>query len=226
LRANDYSKCGWKICGDLKVISLLLGMQSGYTMYCCFFCDWDSRAKDKHKKIKDWPMREISVPGEKCVRNQPLVGKDKISLPPLNVKLGLMKQLIKAMHKHGKGFEYLREKCSKLSNAKLIEGIFIGQQFHEIINDDLFEHLLTETEKSAWLTFKAVCLNFLGNVKAENYKELVEDLLNAYQTMGCNTSSKINFLRSHLDFFPPNLGAVSDEHGERFHPDIISTMEK
>jgi hypothetical protein len=78
-----------------------------------------------------------------------------------------------------------------------------------------------ETEKSAWLTFKAVCLNFLGNVKAENY----EDLLNAYQTVGCNKSLKIHFLLSHLDIFPPNLGAVSDEHGERIHQDI-STMEK
>ena len=33
-------------------------------------------------------------------------------------------------------------------------------------------------------------------------------------------SLKIHFLHSHLNFFPPNLGAVSDEHGERFHEDI------
>jgi hypothetical protein len=38
-------------------------------------------------------------------------------------------------------------------------------------------------------------------------------------------SQKIHFLHSHLNFFPPNLVAVSDEHGERFHQDI-STMEK
>lgn len=30
-------------------------------------------------------------------------------------------------------------------------------------------------------------------------------------------SLKIHFLHSHLDFFPDNLGDVSDEHGERFH---------
>jgi hypothetical protein len=70
-----------------------------------------------------------------------------------------------------------------------------------------------------------VCLNFLGNIKAKNYKELVKDLLNAFQTMGCNMSLKIHFLNSHLDFFPLNLGIVSDEHGERFHLDI-STPEK
>jgi len=43
--------------------------------------------------------------------------------------------------------------------------------------------------------------------------------------MGCNMSLKIHFLDSHLDFFPDNLGAVTDEHGERFHQDI-STLEK
>ena len=44
--------------------------------------------------------------------------------------------------------------------------------------------------------------------------------------MGCNMSLKIHFLESLLDFFSPeNLGEVSDEHGERFHQDILA-MEK
>jgi len=30
------------------------------------------------------------------------------------------------MNKHGKGFEYLREKFLKLSHAKSKEGVFIG----------------------------------------------------------------------------------------------------
>ena len=30
----------------------------------------------------------------------------------------------------------------------------------------------------------------------------------------------MHFLHSHLDLFPKNLGAVSDEHGERFHQEI------
>ena len=33
-------------------------------------------------------------------------------------------------------------------------------------------------------------------------------------------SLKIYFLDSHLDYFPDNCGAVSDEHGERFHQKI------
>jgi hypothetical protein len=52
--------------------------------------------------------------------------------------------------------------------------------------------------------------------------EIVSDLLTGYKA---NMSLKVHFLDSHLDFFPENLGAVSDEHGERFHQDI-SNMEK
>lgn len=43
--------------------------------------------------------------------------------------------------------------------------------------------------------------------------------------LGVNMSLKIHFLHSHLDFFPPNLGDVSDEHGERFHQEL-KTMEQ
>jgi len=66
----------------------------------------------------------------------------------------------------------------------------------------------------------------LGNRWAQNYEELVNILLQSYQKLGCNTSLKIYFLlHSHLDFFPENCGAVSDEHREHFHQDI-SSMEK
>lgn len=50
----------------------------------------------------------------------------------------------------------------------------------------------------------------------------MENLLKAYNDLGCNMSLKVHFLHSHLDFFPQNLGDVSDEHGERFHQDISS----
>ena len=45
-------------------------------------------------------------------------------------------------------------------------------------------------------------------------------MLEAYRQMGCRMSLKMHFLHSHLNFFPENLGAVSDEQGERFHQDI------
>ena len=48
----------------------------------------------------------------------------------------------------------------------------------------------------------------------------MQDTLIAFQKLGCRMSLKIHFLHSHLDFFPENMGDVSDEHGERFHQDI------
>jgi len=65
---------------------------------------------------------------------------------------------------------------------------------------------------------------FLGNFKAGNYRELVQDLVYSYEQLECNMSLKMPLLFSHLDFFPLNCGDVSDEHGERFHQDI-SVME-
>jgi hypothetical protein len=48
LNMLEYSKYGWHICGDLKVVFLLMGLQLGHTKYCCFLCEWDSRAKTLH----------------------------------------------------------------------------------------------------------------------------------------------------------------------------------
>lgn len=61
----QYGKYKWNICGDFKVIGLMLGLQLGYTKYPCFLCEWDSRNKDEHYIRKVWPPREHSSPGEK-----------------------------------------------------------------------------------------------------------------------------------------------------------------
>jgi len=73
--------------------------------------------------------------------------------------------------------------------------------------------------------FKTAVKGFLGNRRAQNYEELVNNLLKRHQKLGCNMSLKIHFLHSHLDFSPDKCGAVSDDHGERFHHHI-SSMEK
>ena len=39
----EYPKYTWTICSDLKVVSLLLELQLGYTKHMCFLCLWDSR---------------------------------------------------------------------------------------------------------------------------------------------------------------------------------------
>jgi hypothetical protein len=62
-----------------------------------------------------------------------------------------------------------------------------------------------------------VVRGFVGNRRADNYKDLVEELLSSYQNLGCNISLKIHFMSFHLGYFPENCASVSDEHGERFH---------
>ena len=55
IEAINYDKLKWQICGDLKVIALLLGLQQGFTKYCCFICEWDTRGRALHYSRKDWP---------------------------------------------------------------------------------------------------------------------------------------------------------------------------
>lgn len=72
-----YSQYSWNICADLKVVAMLTGLQGGYTKFCCFLCEWDSRARDKHYVVKNWPRRASMTPGVKNVNHQPLVQSEK-----------------------------------------------------------------------------------------------------------------------------------------------------
>ena len=224
LKLIKYDENQWNICGDLKVVGLLLGMQSGFTKHCCFLCMWNSRDDKSHYDRKQWPARAEYVPGKDNVKYVPLVKCNKIFLPPLHIKLGLMKNFVRGMDKEGAGFKYLKFKFPKTSDAKLTAGIFIGPQIRELLHDHMFTDALTAKEVAAWNSFRVIVENFLGNHKAENCAQLVDDMLDHYRKLGCRMSLKMHFLHSHLDFFPQNLGAVSDEHGERFHQDI-SIME-
>jgi len=69
------------------------------------------------------------------------------------------------------------------------------------MQDIQFDEDLNETERNAWSSFKRICKDFLGNHKAANYQDVVQDLLTSYKAMGGNMSLKIHFLESRLDFF-------------------------
>jgi hypothetical protein len=72
------------------------------------------------------------------VLNNPLVNSEKVFLPPIHIKLGLMKNFVKAMHKNGTGFVYFKHEFPWLSDAKIKEGIFVGPQVRELIEDEQF----------------------------------------------------------------------------------------
>jgi hypothetical protein len=61
---------------------------------------------------------------------------------------------------------------------------------------------------------------FLGNIKESLYKESLRDMLDKFKILGYKMSLKLHSLTSNLDYFPPNLGAVNEEQGERIYQDL------
>lgn len=221
----QYHMHKWIICVDLKMVCLLLGQQRGYTKYPCFLCMWDSRAREKHWVQSKWPPRSDLKPGDPNILHQPLVDRKNIIFPPLHIKLGLMKQFVKTLSIEGDCFKYLISVFPGLSYEKIKAGVFDGPQIRQLFRDEHFMGTMTELQKNAWFAFKNLAKHFLGNTRAQNYTEIVQQLLKSFEMLACNMSIKLHFLHSHLAEFPENLGAVSDEQGERFHQDL-KTMEE
>ena len=99
----------------LKIISIILGQQAGFTKFPSFLCLWDSRDRVKHYEQKEWPNRNALNPGSHNVIREPLIERSKILLPPLHIKLGLMEQFTEALDKEGQCFMYL----SSLKNSEM-----------------------------------------------------------------------------------------------------------
>ena len=109
------------------------------------------------------------------------------------------------MNKTGSGFVYFSRKFPRMTEAKIKEGVFIGPQIRQLLQDNEFDQALFGKEKLAWQAFKLVATKFLGYTKADNYMELVSNLLKAYSRMGCNMSFKIHFYGLPLGFFSTKL---------------------
>ena len=219
LQKIQYDKPKWCICGDLKVSGILLGQQSGLTKTPCFLCLWDSRDRVKHYKNHKWPERKNNVIAT------PLVDPKEVLISPLHIKLGVMKQFVKALDKDGKCLKFMERKFPRKSYAKLKKDIFDGPEIRKMMADDQFISSMTKIEKAAWLSFKEVIVNFFGNRRSLNYKVIVSKMVENFGKMGCVMNYKLHFLHNHLDSFPENYGDYSEEQGEHFHQDV-KVMEK
>ena len=93
-----------------------------------------------------------------------------------------MENIVKGMDKTGRGFQYVRNKFPNVSDAKIKEGIFIGPQIRELTQDKQFDEDLNETERNA-SSLEKFCKDFLGNHKAANYQDVVQDLLTLYKAI-------------------------------------------
>jgi hypothetical protein len=126
LGAIQYNVRQWNMCGYLNVTGMLMGMQGGFTKFCCFLCLWGSRSTAERYIKSDWELRKTYRAGKDNVQHILLVNPMKIFLPPLHIKLGMISGLVKAMAKtNSKGFQYRSKKFPNTSTAKLKEGIFV-----------------------------------------------------------------------------------------------------
>jgi hypothetical protein len=222
LDALKYHEYAWEIIGDFKMVAFLMGLQGGFTKFPCYLCLWDSRDTTSHYCKRIWPERSEFTVGRNNVKWEPLVDPQKVLMPPLHIKLGLMKQFVTALDKEKAAFKFLQGFFPKLSEAKVKAGVFVGPQIKKILECKEFPKKLTRVQKAAWSSFKAVVDGFLGNNRAENHVELVNTLVKNYAAMGCRMSLKVHILDAHLDKFKNNMGAFSEEQGERFHQDIMT----
>ncbi|KAI6650636.1 hypothetical protein LOD99_7686 [Oopsacas minuta] len=147
------------------MVNFLLGQQGGYNKYPCFVCLWDSRARKDHWINKVWPLRTDLTVEEANILYELLVPREKIILPPLHIKLGLMKQFVKSLDKDGPCFKYICRSFSGMSNEKLKAGIFDGPQIRILIRNSGFVQSMTNLESSARCAFVLIINNFLGNLK-------------------------------------------------------------
>ena len=89
------------------------------------------------------------------------------------------------MDHQGSGFKYLKKKFgSYKSDAKLIAGIFIGPEIRKLFADENLPKHLNTKELEAWNTFELAAENFLGNHRAENYIDIVENMIEAFRRLG------------------------------------------
>jgi len=103
--------------GDLKAIALPVGMQLDFRELCYSLCEWNSHAKERHFSLEEWSKRRQYEPGQKNVRNEPLVHSKKIFLSPLHIKLGMM-NFFKGVDHNGKVFKFLQKKFPQISESK------------------------------------------------------------------------------------------------------------
>lgn len=143
------------------MVHFLTGMQGGYTKFSCYLRLGDSRNDAAHFRQKHYVRTVFEV--RKCnITCEAIVDPTSILMLPLQIKLRLIKQFIKALNRESEAFKYLKF-FPKLSVAKIKAGIFAGSQIIKLMGCDIFPDLLSNEEKKAWNSFKAVVDGFLGN---------------------------------------------------------------
>ena len=100
--------------------------------------------------------------------------------------MGLIKQLVKSVGKDGECFKYICQSSPGLSFEKRKAGIFDGPDSRKLMQDENFKLSMNTLETDAWRGFVGVVQNFLGNRRAANFEEVIQNMLDVYQHLGTN----------------------------------------
>lgn len=120
-----YNAYKWKICSDLKVVNILMGLKSGYTSNQCFHCLFRGRDEQNTYAKKVWEKRGANVLGKDSVIKDALVDKNDIIFPPLHIKLGLVYSFIYRMAKtDSEAFKKLSKLFPDKTKSKINAGKF------------------------------------------------------------------------------------------------------
>lgn len=126
---------------------------------------------------------------------------------------------MKALNLKSVAFKYLFEFFPKLSEAKIRGGILVGPQIKKALESTEYS-MFSRIEIFARNCFIAVVKGFLSNHKAENYKQIVQDLLKTIGVIGFRMSPKLHMLDIHLKKFKNKIDAYIEDQGERFQHDV------
>ena len=98
-------------------------------------------------------------------------------MPPLHVKLGLIKQFVKQLDTEGEAFKHIQQLFPKLSEAKIKAGVYMGPEVKRLINSIDFPELLSEVERTAWMSFVyVVIMSFWANTEQKTSGNLLMGL--------------------------------------------------
>ena len=139
-------------------------------------------------------MREQYIVGEKNVSHPPLVELDKIILPPLNIKLGLMSSFVKSFHKDSGMPNVVEDAFPKFASGLFPSNLGDMSDEHGERFQQKIEHMQRRYQGS-WdaSVMGDYCWFLCRETGISSYKRLCPDVIGMYFFLLCSIKSSFTF---------------------------------
>ena len=111
-----YNQFSWKVIGDFTMVVFLMGLQGGLTKFPCYLCIGIAETLMR-TTIGEYGPKKLHFCWKKQSQWEPLIYPSKILMPPMHIKLGLIKQFVKALDRNSE-FEFEFEFISPNKNSR------------------------------------------------------------------------------------------------------------